>query len=98
LNATQQTAARAALGMYAAVANLTFKEITETSSTHADLRYAASDAPDTAYTYYPSSSSIGGDSWYNHSSGTYDAPVKGNYAWVTFLHETGHALGLKHGQ
>ena len=26
----------------------------------------------------------------------YDNPVKGNYACASMLHETGHALGLKH--
>ena len=40
LNAQQQAAARAAFTQMSAVANVTFTEITETSTTHADLRLA----------------------------------------------------------
>jgi serralysin len=76
---------------------VTFTEITETASQHADLRFAQSNAPSTAWAYFPSSASYGGDSWYNYSSGYYANPVVGNYAWTTFLHEIGHALGLEHG-
>jgi serralysin len=43
--AAQQTATRAVLQMYSAVANVTFTEVTETSSVHGDLRYAESNAP-----------------------------------------------------
>src|SRR5262245_13797276 len=97
LNAAQQDDVRWVLQQYASVCNVTFTEITETSTTHADLRYAGSDAPSTAWAYYPSTKPSGGDSYYNVSNHYYDAPVRGDYAWHTFLHETGHALGLKHG-
>lgn len=92
----QMSAVRAALGLYAAVANLGFSEIGESASVHADLRFARSDAPSTAWAYGPSSNPIGGDSWFNNSRVSYDNPVRGNYAWDTFLHEVGHTLGLKH--
>jgi Ca2+-binding RTX toxin-like protein len=89
------------LANYAAVSGLTFTEITETSTTHATLRYADSDAPGTAWAYYPDVSDYGGDVW-AHKTGTYgayyDSPTIGSYGYATFLHETGHALGLKHGQ
>lgn len=61
LNGTQKAAVRAALGEFAAVANLTFTEIAETGTQHADLRYALSDAPGTAWAYYPYPSAEGGD-------------------------------------
>ena len=96
--AAQQTAVRAVLQMYSSVANLAFTEVTETSSVHGDLRYAESDAPSTAWAYYPSTSSLGGDIWLNNSRNYYENPLKGTYAYQTLLHETGHALGLKHPQ
>ncbi len=96
LNAAQQTAAKAALAAFAAVANLKFTQVTETASKHGDLRFAQSDRPGTAWAYFPTTAAEGGDSWFNKSSGYYSSPVKGNYAYTTFLHETGHALGLEH--
>ena len=48
----QQNAVREVLQNYASVANVTFTEITETSTQHADLRYAESDSPSTAWAYY----------------------------------------------
>jgi serralysin len=99
--AAQAVVKNQVLANYAAVSGLTFTQVTETSTTHGTLRYADSDSPSTAWAYYPSTGDWGGDVW-THKSGnaglTYDNPVKGNYAYHTFLHETGHALGLKHGQ
>jgi Ca2+-binding RTX toxin-like protein len=48
----------------------------------------------TAYAFYPGQV-WGGDVWLNTAS--YNTPVPGTYAWQTFFHEIGHALGLKHG-
>src|SRR5206468_9486531 len=94
----QQEAVRDVLQNYSAVANLTFTEVTETSTQHGELRYAESDSPGTAWAYYPSTASQGGDAWFNNSTHYYDSPLAGNYAYLTMLHETGHALGLKHPQ
>jgi serralysin len=95
-NATQQSATRAILEMYSSVAKLKFTEVTETSSVHADLRYGESDSPVTAWAYYPTTNILGGDIWVNNSRGAYDNPIAGNYGFFTLMHETGHALGLKH--
>jgi serralysin len=96
LTPLQQATARTALSLIASVANVTFTEIAETATAHADLRFAQSDVPGTAWAYYPSTASEGGDAWFNKSSGAYSKPVKGNYAFLTFIHEIGHALGLEH--
>jgi len=96
LNSVQQSAVRADLKMYASVANVTFTEVAETSTVHADLRYAMSDLPGTAWAYYPTTNAAGGDAWFNNSTGWYDNPVSGSYAGASFIHETGHAMGLKH--
>lgn len=57
------------------------------------LRLANSFDPYTAYAYYPSNASYGGDVFFGPSG---DNPVAGNYDYLTIIHEIGHALGLKH--
>jgi serralysin len=96
LNSAQQSAVNSTLTMYASITDLGFTEINETSTRNADLRFAMSDMPSTAWAYYPSTAAEGGDAWFNNSSGWYDDPALGNYAYSTFLHETGHGLGLEH--
>jgi serralysin len=73
-----------------------FVEITETDSTHAVIRYANSSVPSTSWAYYPSSDPPGGDVWFGTSIAANQNPVKGTYGYGICIHETGHALGLKH--
>lgn len=71
--------------------------VSEGTDKSADIRYAeSSSANPTAYAYYPTGGQISGDVWFGKNS-IYDTPEVGNYAYATMLHETGHALGLKHG-
>jgi serralysin len=96
LGAVQQTTARNALKTYASVTNLTFTEIGESATQHADLRLAMSDKTGSAWAYLPNTAAEGGDVWFNISNDYFTSPVKGNYAFMVFLHEIGHALGLEH--
>ena len=93
VNATQQSAIVAALGMFSSVSNLSFTAAAAGAGT---LRFAQSDLPGTAWAYYPTADEQGGDVWFNQSKGWYAAPQVGNYAFHTILHELGHAVGLKH--
>src|SRR3712207_1793911 len=97
LNVAQMTAARGIFAAISAVTALTFQEIEETASRHADLRLALSDTPIPAWTYTIDDGAEGGDIWFGTSSGWYDSPTPGTYAFWGFLQEIGHALGLKHG-
>ena len=96
--AVQQDAVRMVLANYSATANIAFTQVAETSSQHGTLRYAESDSlsPNTAWAYFPNTFPQGGDMWFNNSSNAFDNPIKGDYAYFAMLHETGHAIGLKH--
>jgi serralysin len=96
LNGVMQTAVTKILGMFSMVINVGFTLLTETLTEHAYLRFGMSDSTGTAWAYLPSVHPLGGDVWFNNSSGTYSNPDMGNYAFQTFLHEIGHAMGLKH--
>jgi Ca2+-binding RTX toxin-like protein len=109
-NGQQQFATRALLQLVANVTQITFTEnttqgayTTAGTAANANLRYAqSSEANPTAYAYEPTNggpSSLGGSAWFgiNNPNANFNAPQQGNYAWMGILHETGHALGLKHG-
>lgn len=104
ISSYQQTAAHFALnadiGPAASkgfsVEGFTNLTITYTTAAGAHIRYADSTAPSTAWAYSPGTYQEAGDVWFGQNY-NYDYAVAGNYAWHTLLHETGHALGLKHG-
>src|SRR6266496_902762 len=80
---------------------LSFTETTETTTTHATLRFAqTSDATlGSAHTWFPANLNQAGDVWFGTSTGQpfYLTPAPGNWGQATVMHELGHAMGLKHG-
>jgi len=96
LNEAQKAATRSSLALWAEVADITFTEVTDSATVAGDLRYARSDAPSpTAWAYLPGPYTEAGDVWIGPNSG-YVNPTPGTYGFATFLHETGHAIGLTH--
>jgi serralysin len=96
LNATQRNVAREWLTRnYYNVSLLNPVELSGASDRDATIRIAMSNAQFTAFGYYPGNTVEAGDIWFNPSD--YNSPAIGNYAYHTFGHELGHALGLKHG-
>ena len=85
-----------ALEMIESYTNITFRA---SASDTANLGFGQAHLPDDvgAWAYYPSTAwSIGGDVWAN-TTYVRDADTDpGEYAHMLFLHEIGHALGLKH--
>lgn len=78
--------------------NQTFEFVPASSTSDPEhLRFGILDKEyvDFAFAYYPSTSPYGGDIAFNHLD--FAEPVAGDYAWMTHLHEIGHALGLSHG-
>jgi hypothetical protein len=82
--------------------NVRFVEVEETATNQGAIRYLGSDGeggPFYAYTYYPDDG-IGGDVHLNQASAQDNrdgfSAAPGAYGYRTLLHETLHALGLKH--
>jgi Ca2+-binding RTX toxin-like protein len=95
LTSIQQTAARNALSAWSNVCNLTFTEVSEPGMSGV-IRFGRSGLPTTSEAYMPNDYTIGGDVWFGTGSSAPDNPIVGTYDYETFLHEIGHALGLKH--
>ena len=94
----ESAAARSALDAWASVADIRFKE--DGGSAKTDLRLARTDAWDfdaVAYAPYPDFGARRGDVWLNTQwAETWSDPSPRSYVSFVFLHEFGHALGLKH--
>ena len=99
LTANQQDAVRSALAGWSSVANLSFTEVSDTADGQVgDLRfggYALTDSDTAAFAFLPGGSPIAGDVWVGFATNE-SAPSPGSYDYLTFVHEIGHALGLKH--
>ena len=91
----QQAVARQAFSLVSQYTPLNFVEQTGANAATAQIRLAGSATPATSYAYFPGPNQPDGDIWFGNTRN--DVPTKGGYAYSTYLHEIGHALGLKHG-
>jgi hypothetical protein len=94
-----------ALDAWAAVANLPFldpsSKVIDSTSEAGDIRFGTTGLSDYAYAYLPNPSSYAGDVWFGTSGSANrqtfaDDSDPGGYAYVTYMHEIGHTLGLIH--
>lgn len=95
-----KTNVRNILASLSSFINVNFVEVADTSSRYGVLRYMFSDDPYYAYAYYPTANRIGGDvhlsaNYEDDPSGAFSGGL-GTYGYETLIHETFHALGLKH--
>ncbi len=101
LGTQQQAAARASFAQLSAATGLTFTEITDTDTVHANIRISQSADNDVASAYgnFPSDTrGLSGDIWFGRTSQPYyDLAFKGTWGYATMMHEIGHTMGLKHG-
>ncbi|MDX9676544.1 M10 family metallopeptidase C-terminal domain-containing protein [Pseudomonas zeae] len=98
LTDAQKTTVISALGAWSAVASLNFTLTTDDRDNVGDLRFGGyrwMDNKTAAWAYFPDNLPVSGDVWIGPQTSNPD-PVKGTYDYMTFVHEIGHALGLKH--
>lgn len=85
----------AALGMWDDVSNLIFDEVNDTGPAPGMMRFGVADIDAPADAFKPSNFAWAGDVRVDVAEST-DQALPGSYMYATFIHEVGHALGLKH--
>lgn len=91
LNSAQRERVRDALDYYSKIIDVTFTEV----ASGGDLKYGSNAQTNSAgYARYPNEGSQVMIA--NNQAGFSSDWSDGTYSWMTLVHETGHALGLKH--
>jgi len=95
-NNAQKVFSRSVISYIDSLLGITFQE-TENHNQVNTISFANNTQENSAgYTYYPSLSYLGSDVFLNKELDGNITPREGENATNTFLHEIGHALGLKH--
>jgi len=103
LEADEQAAARSVMALVESYAKLNLVENTDATDASAQIRIGATVTPGAdAWAYYPASGK-GGDVWFDKNGGGSGLMSReegdlepGDYTYTVYMHEIGHALGLKH--
>ena len=93
-NTAQKVAARQWMKMFEDVSSLDLVELTGSNDRDATIRIAETSSLSIAYAFFPDSTFVAGDLWFNNTQ--FDNPTLGHYDYFTIGHEIGHGLGLKH--
>lgn len=90
LNSTQRSIATLALTLWD---DLISDSISRVVTGLSDIEFGMSrTGVEYAHAYYPDVGSV----WFNQDNNELASPSIGNYGFSTYIHETGHALGLDH--
>ena len=101
MNAVQQQAAKDALALYSEAANITFVLVAAGTGS---INFGTADLGNGigGWAYYPRSYSgsndntAAGDVWITNRYASYNNPTPGSWEYQTYIHEIGHAIGMKH--
>lgn len=100
-NDAQKAASRDAFAMISGYTNLTFTELAPDSEERPTIRLSSTNLQDvgSAMGYFPNlPDGVAGDIWFGRTQQPYyEDPQRGNWGYITVLHEIGHTMGLKHG-
>lgn len=96
-NSAMEAAARSALAAWAAVSNISFVEVSDAGS-GGQIRFGSNvQSGSSGYAYFPNGTSeTGGDVYIDNTTSVNLDPTAGDFGYLTYLHEVGHAIGLKH--
>jgi hypothetical protein len=93
-NSAQQTAARQTIKLWD---DLIAPNFVETSNAQqANIKYSNTTGDFYAFATYPGDFPSHGNVWMNSDENSLINPTSGQLGYMVFLHETGHAIGLRH--
>lgn len=90
-----ESATASVLSEWSAVANVSFTLVPDLQGSCGDLRFGFTDIGEAHAEAFSPAIGAGGDVWFSYTE-QFRPFGEGSYNYLALLHETGHALGLKH--